>query len=69
MCVLLMGHGYVFCSKANLLLCRETRLAALFIDSGMMVQLKGSLSSTDDKPCFKIIAICRINWTVKLLVD
>lgn len=67
--MLLMGHDCVFCSEANLLLCRETRLAALFIDSGTMVQLKGVRSSTDDKPCFKIIAICRINWTVKLLVD
>lgn len=69
MCVLLMGHGYVCCRKNNLLLCRETRLAALFMDSGTMVQLKGSCPYTDDKPCFKIIAIHGINWTVKLLVD
>lgn len=68
-CVLLMGHGCVFCSRACLLLCWETRLAALFMDSGTVVQLKGSWSYTDDKPCFKIIVIPGINWTVELLVD
>lgn len=69
MFVLLMGHGCVFCSKANLLVCWETRPAALFMESSMVVQLKGTCSYTDHKPCFKIIAICGINWTVKLLVD
>lgn len=69
MCALLIGHGYVFCNKANLLLCRETMPAALFMDSGTMVQLKGSCSYSDDKPSFKIIAILGINWAVKLLVD
>lgn len=43
--------------------------AALFMDSGTMVQLKGSCSYSDDKPSFKIIAILGINWAVKLLVD
>lgn len=69
MCVLLMGYGYIFCSKANLLVCCEIRPAALFMDRGMMVQLKGACSYTDGKPRFQVIAMCSINWTVKVLVD
>lgn len=41
LCAPLMGHSYVFHNKANLSACHETKLKALFMDSGMMVQLKG----------------------------
>jgi len=41
LCAPLLGHSYVFHNKANLSACHETRLEALFLDSGMMVQLEG----------------------------
>lgn len=37
----LMGCSYVSDNKANLLPLWKTRLKALFMDSGLMVQLKG----------------------------
>ena len=37
----LMGCSYVFHNKANLSVHCEERLEALFMDSGMVVQLKG----------------------------
>lgn len=38
----LMGYSYVFHSKANLSAHYEIRFQALFMDSGLMVQLKGN---------------------------
>ena len=38
----LMGCGYVFHNKANLSAHYETRFEALFMDSGLMVQLRGN---------------------------